>query len=130
MNKIFDLMNNNLNINNSIKNNKNKANFLLLYESNQKLFNYYTNLISGIKTNCPTNGNRCPINKTFHKLHLANSPSYLIFNLEHDFNVIDESYSYSVMNILKSLILIPNKFDIWTLFGLNSKINKNDFEFI
>ena len=34
MNKIFDLMNNNLNINNSIKNNKNKAKFLL-YENNQ-----------------------------------------------------------------------------------------------
>ena len=129
MNKIFDLMNNKFNMHNSIKNNKSKDKFLL-YESNQKLFNYYTNLISGIKTNCPTNGNRCPINKTFHKLHLANSPSYLIFNLEHDFNVIDESYSYSVMNILKSLILIPNKFDIWTLFELNSKKNKNDFEFI
>jgi hypothetical protein len=114
---------------NQNNNNKNNDEFLL-YNSNQKLFNYFTNLISGIKTNCPVNGQRCPINKTFHKLHLANSPSYLIFNLEHDFNIIDESYSYSVMNILKSLILIPNKFDIWTLFELNSKKNKNDFELI
>ena len=59
----------------------NKNNENILFESNQKLFNYYTNLISGIKTNCPINGQRCPINKTFHKLHLANSPSYLIFNI-------------------------------------------------
>ena len=124
MKKIFNIIQmHNINLN------KNNEKFVL-YESNQKLFNYYTNLISGIKTNCPINGQRCPINKTFHKLHLANSPSYLIFNLEHDFNQIDDSYSYSVMNILKSLILIPSKFDIWDLFELNSKKNKNDFEFI
>ena len=122
MNKIFNIMNNN-----TLDKNNEK---FLLYESNQKLFNYYTNLISGIKTNCPINGQRCPINKTFHKLHLANSPSYLIFNLEHDFNQIDDSSAYSVINILKSLILIPSKFDIWDLFELNSKKNKNDFEFI
>ena len=126
MKKIFNLMNNNVNI---INKKENEGQFLL-YESNQKLFNYYTNLISGIKTNCPTNGQRCPINKTFHKLHLANSPSYLIFNLEHEINKIEDNYAYSVMNILKSLILIPSKFDIWTLFELNSKKNKNDFEFI
>ena len=39
-------MTNNLNINKSIKNNKNKAKFLLLYESNQKLFNYYKKQIA------------------------------------------------------------------------------------
>ena len=115
--KIFNLMDN--------KNNEN-----ILFESNQKLFNYYTNLISGIKTNCPINGQRCPINKTFHKLHLANSPSYLIFNIEQEINEIEGNYAYPIINILKSFILIPNKFDIWTLFELNSKKNKNDFDFI
>ena len=115
--KIFNLMDN--------KNNEN-----ILYESNQKLFNYYTNLISGIKTNCPINGQRCPINKTSHKLHLSNSPSYLIFNIEHEINEIDGNYAYPIINILKSFILIPNKFDIWNLFELNSKKNKNDFDFI
>ena len=118
--KIFNLMDNN--------NNKNNEN--ILFESNQKLFNYYTNLISGIKTNCPINGQRCPINKTSHKLHLANSPSYLIFNIEHELNEIEGNYAYPIMNILKSFILIPNKFDIWTLFELNSKKNKNDFDFM
>ena len=119
--KIFNLMENNINDNNDK---------FLLHESSQKLFNYYTNLISGIKTNCPVNGQRCPINKTSHKLHLANSPSYLIFNLEHDINQIQEGYSYSVINILKTFVLIPHKFDIWTLFELNSKKNKNDFVFL
>ena len=113
---------------NIIKNNKIKGKFL--YESNQKLFNYYTNLISGIKINCPVNGQKCPINKTFHKLHLSNSPSYLIFNLEHEINQKKENYAYSIMNILKSFILIPNKFDIRDLFELNSKKNKNYFDFI
>ena len=122
MDKIFNLMNNNKNKNNNEE--------FLLHNNNQKLFNYYTKLISGIKTNCPVNGQRCPINKTFHKLHLANSPSYLIFNLGHDNNNIYEKYGYSIMNILKCFVLIPNKFDIWDLFELNSKKNKNYFEFI
>ena len=123
MDKIFNLMNNNYN-------NKNNNEEFLLYKNNQKLFNYYTNLISGIKTDCPVNGQRCPINKTSHKLHLANSPSYLIFNLEHDMNHIYANYGYSIMNILKCFVLIPNKFDIWDLFELNNKKNKNYFNFI
>ena len=123
MKKIFNLMkNNHINDSNNEK--------FVLYESNQKLFNYYTNLISGIQTDCPVNGQRCPINKTFHKLHLSNSPCYLIFNLEHEMNQIEDSYSYSVMNILKTFVLIPNKFDIWILFELNNKKNKNDFDFL
>ena len=118
MKKIFNI------IKNSINNGK------YLYDSKQKLFNYYTQLVYNIKTDCPANGQRCPINRTFHKLHLANSPSYLIFNLEHDISRIDDDYAYSVMNILKSFVLIPNKFDIWDLFELNSKKNKIDFDFI
>ena len=118
MKKIFNI------IKNSINNGK------YLYDSKQKLFNYYTQLVYNIKTDCPANGQRCPINRTFHKLHLANSPSYLIFNLEHDISRIDEDYAYSVMSILKSFVLIPNKFDIWDLFELNSKKNKIDFDFI
>ena len=117
MKKIFNM------IKNSVNNGK------YLFDSKQKLFNYYTKLIYSMKTDCPVNGQRCPINKTFHKLHLANSPSYLIFNLEHDISRIDEDYAYSVMNILKSFVLIPNKFDIWDLFELNSKKNKIDFDF-
>ena len=120
MNKIFNLM--------RIKN-KNKENYTL-YENNKKLFEYYTILISRMKTNCPVNGQRCPINKTFHKLHLSNSPSYLIFNLEQDFNEYNLNYAFSSLNILKNFVLIPNKFDIWDLFELNSKKNKNDFDFI
>ena len=113
---------------NIIKNSVNNGKYL--YDSKQKLFTYYSKLIHNIKTDCPANGQRCPINKTFHKLHLANSPSYLIFNLEHDINRIDNDYAYSVMNILKSFVLIPNKFDIWDIFELNSKKNKIDFDFI
>ena len=120
MSKIFNLI--------KIKS-RNKQSYSL-YESNQKLFEYYTLLISKMKMNCPVNGQRCPINKTFHKLHLANSPSYLIFNLEQDFNEYNLNYSFTALNILKNLILIPNRFDIWNLFELNSKKNKNDFDFI
>ena len=120
MNKIFNLM--------RLKN-KNKENYSL-YENNKKLFEYYTTLVSRMKTNCPVNGQRCPINKTLHKLHLSNSPSYLIFNLEQDFNEHDLNYAFSSLNILKNFVLIPNKFDIWDLFQLNSKKNKNDFDFI
>ena len=120
MSKIFNLI--------TFKN-KNKPNSSL-NESNQKLFEYYTLLISKIKINCPVNGQRCPINKTFHKLHLANSPLYLIFNLEQDFNEHNLNYSFSALNILKNFILTPYRFDIWNLFELNSKKNKNDFDFI
>ena len=120
MSKIFNLI--------KIKS-RNKQDYSL-YESNQKLFEYYTLLISKMKMNCPVNGQRCPINKTFHKLHLANSPSYLIFNLEQDFNEYNLNYSFTALNILKNLVLIPNRFDIWNLFELNSKKNKNDFDFI
>ena len=120
MSKIFNLI--------TIKN-KNKQEYSL-YESNQKLFEYYTLLISRIKMNCPVNGQRCPINKTFHKLHLANSPSYLIFNLEQELNEYNSNYSFSALNILKNFVLIPNRFDIWNLFELNNKKNKNDFDFI
>ena len=120
MSKIFNLI--------KFKN-KNKQNYSL-YEDNQKLFEYYTLLISRMKINCPVNGQRCPINKTFHKLHLANSPSYLIFNLEQDFNEYNSNYSFSALNILKNFVLIPYRFDVWNLFELNSKKNKNDFDFI
>ena len=116
INKIFNLI--------QIKKN------MPLYESNQKLFEYYTYLISKIKSNCPVNGKRCPINKTFHKLHLSNSPSYLIFNLEQNFNEYDSNFTFSALNILKNFVLIPNKFDIWNLFELNSTKNKNNFDFI
>ena len=113
INKIFNLMNYSVN----------KA---LIYEDYQKLFVYYNNLLDNIKMNCPTNGTRCNINKTHHKLHLSNSPNYLIFNLEHDY--LNEKYS--LMNILKSFVLIPVKFDIWSLFELNSKKNKVYFDLI
>ena len=116
MNKIFNLI-------------QVKKNFPL-HECNQKLFEYYTYLISKIKSNCPVNGKRCPINKTFHKLHLSNSPSYLIFNLEQDFKEDNSNFAFSSLNILKNFVLIPNKFDIWDLFELNSTKNKNDFDFI
>ena len=116
VNKIFNLI--------KIKNN------VFLYDTNKKLFEYYTNLVSRIKTNCPINGLRCPINKTFHKLHLSNSPSYLIFNLEQNFNEYNSNYAFSDLNILKNFVLIPNKFDIWNLFELNSKKNKNNFDLI
>ena len=102
------------------------TNKTLLYEDYQKLFIYYTNFLDNIKLNCPINGTRCNINRTHHKLHLSNSPAYLIFNLEHDY--LNEKFS--LMNILKSFILIPVKFDIWSLFELNNKKNKNYFDLI
>ena len=115
-NKIFNL----------IKIKKNTS----LYETKAKLFEYYTNLVSRMKSNCPINGQRCPINITFHKLHLSNSPSYLIFNLEQNFNETNSNFAFSALNILKNFILIPNQFDIWKLFELNSKKNKNNFDFM
>ena len=121
--KIFNFMKLNL------KKTEKDENFIL-YESNQKLFEYYTKIISRMKTDCPANGQRCPINKTFHKLHLSNSPSYLIFNLEQHFQEINQNYAFSAVNILKNFVLIPPKFDIWDLFELNSKKNKNFFDFI
>ena len=116
MNKIFNLI--------DIKKN------IPLYENNQKLFEYYTNLISKIKSNCPINGQRCPINKTTHKLHLSNSPAYLIFNLEQNFKENNSNLAFNSLDILKNFVLIPNQFDIWDLFELNSRKNKNNFDLL
>ena len=68
--------------------------------------------------NCPLNGNRCNINKTHHSLFLANSPYYLIFNLDYNQN---NNYNnifnnYSLLNILKCFVLISKSLDISTLF--------------
>ena len=116
MDKIFNLIN--------IKKN------ISLYENNQKLFEYYTNLISRIKSNCPINGQRCPINETTHKLHLSNSPAYLIFNLEQNIKEDNSNLAFNSLDILKNFVLIPNQFDIWDLFELNNVKNKNNFDLI
>ena len=113
-------------INNFFKNNPN----CILSDIYQKMFYYYKDILHNINMNCPLNGNRCNINKTHHRLFLANSPSFFIFNLDYNQN---NNYSnifnnYSLLNILKCFILISNSLSISLLFEENSS-NKTDYNF-
>lgn len=62
-------------------------------------------------TNCPEKGVRCVINKIVKQLHLTSLPFYFSFNLLSSF-----SFQNTTINILKTLILIPLKLDIGTIF--------------
>ena len=105
----------------------NSQNFILI-EIYQKIFSYYKDILHNLKMNCPLNGNRCSINKTHHRLFLANSPSYFIFNLDYNQNNNNNNIfnNFSLLNILKSFILISKTLDISTLFEENMR-NKNDY---
>ena len=118
MNQIFSL------INNIYKNNPN----FILAENYQKLFYYYKEILHNINMNCPLNGNRCNVNKTHHRLYLANSPSYFIFNLVYNQNnnINNIFNNYSLLNILKCFVLMSKNFDIPTIFEENIR-NKNDY---
>ena len=102
---------------------KNNPNFNLV-DNYQKIFVYYKDILNNLNMNCPLNGNRCNINKTHHRLFLANSPSYFFFNLDYN-NLFDNNNS--LLNILKCFILISKSLDISTLFEENFR-NQNKFK--
>jgi hypothetical protein len=81
--------------------------------------------------NCPLNGNRCSINKTHHRLFLANSPSFFIFNLDYNQNNNNNNIfnNFTLLNILKCFILISKSLNIPILFEENSVNKKNDYNF-
>ena len=95
-------------------------------EINQKLFFCYKDILKNFTMNCPMNGTRCDINKTQHRLFLANSPSYFIFNLDYNESSICFNNSTLLIDILKCFILITKNFDINMIFEENSR-NKNDY---
>ena len=98
-------------------------------EINQKLFFCYKDILKNLTMNCPMNGTRCDINKTQHRLFLANSPSYFIFNLDYNeifFNFNLNNNNFLLIDILKCFVLIAKTFDINMLFEENAR-NKNDY---
>ena len=116
MNQIFNYINNNLQKNPKFN----------ISEINQKLFFCYKDIIKNFSMNCPMNGTRCEINKTQHRLFLANSPSYFIFNLDYNESSINFSNDTLLIDILKCFILISKNFDINMIFEENSR-NKNEY---
>jgi hypothetical protein len=72
------------------------------------------------------NGSRCDINKTEHRLFLANSPSYFIFNFDYNETNISFNNSSLLINILKCFVLISKYLDIDMIFEENTR-NKNDY---
>ena len=115
INKIFNY------INNLQKNPKYN-----ITEINQKLFLYYKDILKNLVMNCPMNGSRCDINKTEHRLFLANSPSYFIFNFDYNETNISFNNSSLLINILKCFVLISKYLDIDMIFEENTR-NKNDY---
>ena len=97
-----------------------------IIEINQKLFFYYKDILKNLVMNCPMNGTRCEINKTKHRLFLANSPSYFIFNLDYNESDIIFNNNTLLIDILKSFILISKNIDINMIFEENTR-NKNDY---
>ena len=117
MNKIFYY------INNLQKNPKYN-----IIDINQKLFIYYKEILKNFVMNCPMNGSRCNINKVQHRLFLANSPTYFIFNLDYNetnFETINFNSILS-LDILKSFILISKTLEINMIFEENTR-NKNEY---
>ena len=94
-----------------------------LKDMNQMLFIYYHQLIQNVKIkgDCPIYGKNCKTNKVHKKYILRKSPSFLIFNLENDFFKNNGLLFCSLNNILKIYILIPNIFNINTLFDIKQK---------
>ena len=115
MNKIFNYLNN-------IQKNS-KYN---ITEINQKLFFCYKDILKNLVMNCPMNGNRCDINKTQHRLFLANSPSYFIFNLDYTESNFAFTNNTLLIDILKCFILISKYLNINMIFEENER-NKNDY---
>lgn len=91
-----------------------------------KLFSYYKVLFNQARINCPVNGTRCNINYTHKKLVLNNTPIYLVFSLQQQSRA-NGLFAYSVMDILRSFVLIPHRFDISQLFEVSQTNNKNGY---
>ena len=122
-NYITDIpMNNIFNYINNIQKNPNYN----ITEINQKLFLYYKDILKNFIMNCPMNGTRCEINKTEHRLFLANSPSYFIFNLDYNESKIYFNNNSLLLDILKCFILISKNLDINMIFEENTR-NKNEY---
>jgi hypothetical protein len=131
LDKVFDLSNN-MNLIEMSKSFKLKSGKISEVGSNEitslvdlkgKLFLYFKLLLNYVKVECPAKGIRCEVNKTYKSFFLSNSPSYLSFSLQNQTHI-----NTSVMEILKTFILIPKIFDLGTLFDHSSK-QKIFFEF-
>ena len=101
--------------------NKNELNTI-----NNKIFHYYKILFNNKFINdCPSNGNRCVINRVHKKLVLNNNPLYFVFNLQ----FMNVKKIFSSFEILKSFVLIPKFLDLNLLFDFNVNGNKNFYKF-
>ena len=90
-----------------------------------KLFSYYKVLFNQAKINCPVNGSRCNINCTHKRLVINNNPLYMVFSLQQQYKN-NNFLSISVMDILRSFVLIPHSFEIGQLFEI-SQMSKNGY---
>ena len=101
--------------------NKNELNTI-----NNKIFHYYKILFNNKFINdCPSNGNRCVINRVHKKLVLNNNPLYFVFNLQ----FMNIKKILTCFEILKSFILIPKILDLNLLFDFNVNGNKIFYKF-
>ena len=104
-----------------------------LNEIHSKLFVYYKMMLMQSKNNCPVNGNRCNINNTHKRLVLNNTPIYLVFALTRsNNNNNDYNLFTSVYDCLKSFILIPQIFQVESVFDLsmNNALKSKRFELL
>ena len=113
-------------------NHQQQQNVFNLNEIHAKLFVYYKMMLTQSKSNCPVNGSRCKINNTHKRLVLNNTPMYLVFALTRSNNNNDCNLFTNVYDCLKSFILIPQIFQIESVFDLsmNNALKSKRFELL
>lgn len=86
-----------------------------LFSLKGSILKIYRDIISNIKTNCPEKGSRCTWNKTKTAYYLTSSPEYICFNLQ------DYSPNRNLLEILKTIILIPTSLNLSCIFSNNQE---------
>ena len=97
----------------TVKFKANRSESMNLTDIKGKLFSYFKNFLNQSKSNCPQKGNRCNINQVYKSFFINNTPQYININL------INESKQF--IDLLKIFILIPNVFELATIFNNSNK---------
>jgi hypothetical protein len=111
----------NVEMSKTLKFKANRSESMNITDIKGKLFSYFKNFLNLTKTNCPQKGARCNINQVNKSFFINNTPYYIIINL------LNESKLF--IDLLKIYILIPNIFELATIFN-NSNKNKIFYELL